>query len=100
MTDPGTTPNDGPDTEGFRDDDVDTEHTGPYEVDDREEALETVTNDAVGGETVEPQPGDGTASGPTGGAEREEARTCGSTRATRTTPTSGTTSAPSRSDRR
>lgn len=73
MSGPGTTPNDGFDTEGFRDDDVDTEHAGPYEVDDREESLETVTNDAVGGETVEPQPGDGTASGPTGGAEREEA---------------------------
>ncbi|PCN48406.1 hypothetical protein Csp2054_06765 [Curtobacterium sp. 'Ferrero'] len=71
MSDPGTTPNDGFDTEGLRGDDVDTEHTGPYEVDEREESLETVTNDAVAGETVEPQPGDGTDDGPTGGAPAE-----------------------------
>lgn len=69
MSDPGITPNDG--TDEFRDDDVDTEHTGPYEVDELEESLETVTNDAVAGETVEPQPGDGTDDGPTGGSPRE-----------------------------
>ncbi|MBT2501871.1 hypothetical protein [Curtobacterium sp. ISL-83] len=71
MSDPGITPNDGSDE--FRDDDVDTEHVGPVEFDDREEALETVTNDAVAGETVEPQLGDGTDDGPTGGASREGA---------------------------
>jgi hypothetical protein len=69
VSDPGITPDDG--TDEFRDDDVDTEHTGPYEEDLREESLETVTNDAVAGETVEPQPGDGTDDGPTGGAPRE-----------------------------
>lgn len=69
MSDPGTTPDDGTDT--FRDDDVDTEHVGPYEVDELEESAETVTNDAVAGETVEPQPGDGTDDGSTGGAPRE-----------------------------
>jgi hypothetical protein len=69
VSDPGITPDDG--TDEFRDDDVDTEHTGPYEVDELEESLETVTNDAVAGETVEPQTGDGTDDGPTGGAPRE-----------------------------
>ena len=44
------------------------------EVDEREESLETVTNDAVAGETVEPQPGDGTDDGPTGGAPAARAR--------------------------
>jgi hypothetical protein len=37
---------------------------------EREIELETVTNDAVAGETVLPGPGDGN-DGPTGGAERE-----------------------------
>ncbi len=69
MSDPGITPDDG--TDEFRDDDVDTEHVGPYEFDDAEESLETVTNDAVAGETVDPQPGDGTDGGPTGGAPGE-----------------------------
>ncbi|WFR67266.1 hypothetical protein P9139_01180 [Curtobacterium flaccumfaciens] len=50
---------------------MDTEHTGPYEADELEESLETVTNDGVAGETVEPQTGDGTDDGPTGGAPRE-----------------------------
>lgn len=68
MSDPGITPNDG--TDEFRDDDVDTEHTGPYETDGREEALETVTNDAVAGETILPGVGDGN-DGPTGGAPGE-----------------------------
>ncbi|PZE28037.1 MULTISPECIES: hypothetical protein [unclassified Curtobacterium] len=36
-----------------------------------QESIETVTNDAVAGETVDPEPGDGTANGPTGGAPRE-----------------------------
>jgi len=71
VSDPGITPDDG--TDEFRDDDVDTEHVGPYESDDAEESLETVTNDAVAGETVEPQPGDGTDDGPTGGAPGEGA---------------------------
>jgi hypothetical protein len=43
----------------------------PYTPED--ESLQTVTNDAVAGETVEPQPGDGTDDGPTGGAPREGA---------------------------
>ncbi|MFZ7087433.1 hypothetical protein [Curtobacterium sp. RRHDQ10] len=38
---------------------------------DPDESLETVTNDAVAGETVLPQAGDGTDDGPTGGAPRE-----------------------------
>jgi hypothetical protein len=73
MSDPGTTPAEQFSDQGAerRDDDVDREHVGPYEADDAEEALETVTNDAVAGETVEPQPGDGTDDGPTGGAPRE-----------------------------
>jgi hypothetical protein len=41
------------------------------ESDPIHESVETVTNDAVAGETVDPEPGDGTASGPTGGAPRE-----------------------------
>ncbi|WP_420363054.1 hypothetical protein AABM26_00945 [Curtobacterium aetherium] len=73
MSDPGTTPAEQSGDLGAerRDDDVDREHVGPYETDDAEEALETVTNDAVAGETVEPQLGDGTDDGPTGGAPRE-----------------------------
>ena len=68
MSDPGISP---ADDQARRDDDIDQEHVGPYEVDETEESLETVTNDAVAGETVEPQPGDGTDDGPTGGAPRE-----------------------------
>ena len=68
MSDPGISP---ADDQARRDDDIDREHVGPYEVDETEESLETVTNDAVAGETVEPQPGDGTDDGPTGGAPRE-----------------------------
>jgi hypothetical protein len=79
MSDPGTTPGDAfsdgvsdSDDEG-RADDVDREYVGGPETDDAEEALETVTNDAVAGETVEPQLGDGTDDGPTGGAPNEGA---------------------------
>jgi hypothetical protein len=73
MSDPGTTPAEQFSDQGAerRDDDVDREHVGLVRADDAEEALETVTNDAVAGETVEPQPGDGTDDGPTGGAPRE-----------------------------
>lgn len=77
MSDPGTTPGDAfsdgvsdSDDQG-RADDVDREYVGGFETDDAEEALETVTNDAVAGETVEPQLGDGTDDGPTGGAPNE-----------------------------
>lgn len=41
------------------------------DLDAVQESVETVTNDAVAGETVYPEPGDGTANGPTGGAPRE-----------------------------
>ncbi|ROP63187.1 MULTISPECIES: hypothetical protein [unclassified Curtobacterium] len=71
MSDPGISPVDDFDSQERRDDDIDREHVGPYEVDEAEESLETVTNDAVAGETVEPQVGDGTDDGPTGGAPRE-----------------------------
>ncbi|MCS5508910.1 hypothetical protein NY546_06345 [Curtobacterium flaccumfaciens pv. flaccumfaciens] len=71
MSDPGISPVDDFDSQQRRDDDIDREHVGPYEVDEAEESLETVTNDAVAGETVEPQPGDGSDDGPTGGSPRE-----------------------------
>ncbi|MEG8034876.1 hypothetical protein QP157_05925 [Sphingomonas sp. LR61] len=98
MSDPGISPVDDFEAQQRRDDDIDREHVGPYEVDESEESLETVTNDAVAGETVEPQPGDGTDDGPTGGSPREGSPTCGSTTPTRTGRTSEATSAPSRSD--
>jgi hypothetical protein len=43
--------------------------TTPYP--DEPEDLGITTNDAVAGDTVDPQPGDGTDDGPTGGAPRE-----------------------------
>ena len=44
----------------------------PYDqADEFAESEQIATNDAVAGETVEPQPGDGTDDGPTGGAPRE-----------------------------
>ena len=49
-------------TNGFADEDS--------EVVDAE-GKETVTNDAVAGETVLPEPGDGDGGGPTGGSPRE-----------------------------
>ena len=49
--------------------------TSGYAQDDSEvvdaESKETVTNDAVAGETVLPEPGDGDGGGPTGGSPRE-----------------------------
>lgn len=71
MSDPGISPVDDFESQQRRDDDIDREHVGPYEVDEAEESLETVTNDAVAGETVEPQSGDGSDDGPTGGSPRE-----------------------------
>jgi hypothetical protein len=71
MSDPGISPVDDFDAQERREDDIDREHVGPYEVDESEDSLETVTNDAVAGETVDPQPGDGTDDGPTGGAPVE-----------------------------
>jgi hypothetical protein len=42
-----------------------------FDPDDRDD-LGIATNDAVGGETVDPERGDGTDNGPTGGAPRED----------------------------
>jgi len=71
MSDPGIDPVSDLDESTRERDGIDDEHVGPYEVDEDEESLQTATNDAVAGETVEPQPGDGTDDGPTGGAPRE-----------------------------
>jgi hypothetical protein len=73
MSDPGISPIDDFDAEARAQDTIDDERVVEDEEDPDLEGLETVTNDAVAGDTVTPQAGDGTADGPTGGAPREGA---------------------------
>jgi hypothetical protein len=73
MSDPGISPIDDFDAGLRQDDELDRETVGREDHDDVDEALDTVTNDAVAGDTVFPQAGDGTDDGPTGGAPREGA---------------------------
>jgi hypothetical protein len=58
------------DDEAVLDDDEDEDYAAEDPLRIRAESLDTVTNDAVGGETVLPGPGDGN-DGPTGGASTE-----------------------------
>jgi hypothetical protein len=73
MSDPGISPIDDFDSQAREQDTIDDERVVEDEEDPDQEGLETVTNDAVAGDTVTPQVGDGTADGPTGGAPREGA---------------------------
>jgi hypothetical protein len=56
------------DDEAVLDDDTDADADDPLRI--RAESMDTVTNDAVAGETVLPGPGDGN-DGPTGGSPSE-----------------------------